>query len=126
MEVTISPQTVSNVTITSTPTDITICPVNALITIDTGVGPPGVAGPGRKRAVSGSAHAIYGQLTMSGGNTIATIPGSGVVNQTNMSVKTNGQDQTDFTYNAGLRRIILNFTPTLTDNNRMIVDYEET
>ena len=82
-----------------------------------------VQAPVKKVAVSGSPHPVYGQLTMANADTEATIPGSGVLSETSIVVTVGGLIQTDFTFSG--RTLTLAFTPTLTDQNRMVIQYEE-
>jgi hypothetical protein len=78
----------------------------------------------QKTAVSGTAHPVYtNALTMANGDTEATIPGGGTISNDNMAVYINGQRQTDFTF--AVRTVTLGFTPSLNDQNRMVVDYEQ-
>ena len=77
----------------------------------------------KKIAVSGDAHSIYGQLSMSNGDVDATIPGNGILSLDSIEVFIGGLIQTDFVVSG--RTITLGFTPTLNNQNRMVVNYEE-
>ena len=126
MLVTIGAPGGSNVTISSSVSSITISASSSTVSISSALGPRGLTGATgyfRKVAVSGSPHSSYGALTMANSNTEATIPGTRSIDANSIIVTTRGLTQTDFTFSG--RTVTMGFTPSLSNKNRMVIQYDE-